>query len=339
MDKWYFKAGIESDIVFSVRVRLARNLADFPFPNKMSDEQKFDVIQKVSDAILKSEKGKDYKFVDMDKLTQVEAFSLVERHLISVNFAKNTKGRALILKEDESVSIMINEEDHIRIQCLHSGLEFEEASKEAFELEKLLGKTLNYAFDEKFGYLTECPTNLGTGMRASAMLHLPALENIGALDRLFDSVAKLGIAVRGTFGEGSKSKNSMYQISNQVTLGVSESDSVENIRLVIKQLVSKEKEARTGLENINVENRVCRSLAILKYARLLSSEELYRLLSDVRLGISLNMINLPIEKVNKLNLLYGKAGIMSFIENDSADELERDKKRAQMIRMSLDGSY
>lgn len=334
MDKWYLKDGKDSDTVFSVRIRLARNLSGFPFPNKMTDEQKFTVIQYVSDAIFKSELGKDYRFVDMDKISDVEAYSLAERHLISPEFAKNTKGRALILKNDESVSIMINEEDHIRIQCISAGLEFEKAAEAAFELDKIIGKSVDFAFDNKFGYLTECPTNLGTGMRASAMMHLPALQKIGALDRLFNSIAKLGIAVRGTFGEGSKTKSNMYQISNQVTLGISEQEAIDNINSIVGQLVIKEKEAREAFDRFRVEDAVFRALGTLKFARMISSEEFFELISDVRLGVSMGILDIPISVINELNLLNGSAGV-SFASGGNLDAETRDRKRAQILREKL----
>ena len=334
MDKWYLKNGKDADTVFSVRIRLARNLSGFPFPNKMSDEQKYSVIQKVSDAVFKSEVGKDYKFIDMDKISETEAIFLAERHLISPEFIKNTKGRALILKNDESVSVMINEEDHIRIQSIAAGLEFETACKNAFEIEKIIGNAVEYAFDKKFGYLTECPTNLGTGMRASAMLHLPALEKIGALERIFNSISKFGVAIRGTFGEGTKAKNSMYQISNQVTLGISEKESIENVENIINQLISKEKEAREAFDRFRVEDSVFRALGTLKYARMISSEEFYKLISDVRLGVSMGILNIPISVINSLNLLNGSAGVSS-LAGGNLDADTRDTKRAQNLRESL----
>lgn len=335
MDKWYLKLGEDSDTVFSVRIRLARNLHGFPFPNKMSDEQKYAVIQKVSDAIFNSEIGKDYRFIDMDKISKIEAYSLVERHVISPDFAKNTKGRALILKNDESVSIMINEEDHLRIQCVCAGLEFNSVAEKVFEIEKTIGQSVVYAFDKKFGYLTECPTNLGTGMRASAMMHLPALEKIGALERLFNSIAKMGITVRGTFGEGSKAKSSMYQISNQVTLGISESSAIENIDGIIKQLVSKEKDARESFDRFGVEDSVFRALGTLKYARMISSNEFFELISDVRLGTSMSILDISFGVINELSLLSGSAGICSIAGGD-LDAGTRDRKRAQIIRESLE---
>lgn len=334
MDKWYLKSGQDSDIVFSVRVRLARNLSGFPFPNKMTEEQKYDVIQRVADSIFNSEYANEYRFVDMDKISEVEAYSLVERHLISPEFAANRKGRALILKNDESVSIMINEEDHIRIQCISCGLEFENTIQKALSVEKIIEKNVEFAFDKKFGYLTECPTNLGTGMRASAMIHLPALQAVGALDGLFSSIAKFGLTVRGTFGEGTKAKSSMYQISNQITLGVSENESIDKIKNIVSQFVKKEKQARVAFNNVDFEDASNRALGILKYARKVTSNELFKLISDVRFGVSLGVLNVPMSIINQLSLICGSYGV-SLKNGEVIEAEERDVLRAKFIRESL----
>lgn len=334
MNKWYLSSGAKDDIVFSTRVRFARNLSDFPFPNKMTEEQKYSVIQAVSDAVLKSSSGSEYQFIDISKLNENELFSLVERHLISPQFASNPAGRALILKKDESVSIMINEEDHIRIQCIQVGLEFDKAFNEALKIEKIIGESVNYAFDSKFGYLTECPTNLGTGMRASAMIHLPALENLGALERIFNSISKFGITVRGTFGEGSQTKSSMYQVSNQITLGISEKDSIENINNIIMQLVQKEQEARESFNKVQIEDNVFRALGTLKYARMLSTDEFFALISRVRLGVSMNIIDIPISLVNELSLVCGRASVSKETEHYE-NAVARDQKRAEILRERL----
>lgn len=335
MDKWYLNHEKNDDIVFSVRVRLARNFSGFPFPNKMTDEQKFSVIQKVSDAINNSSVRKEFNFVDINKLSENELYSLVERHIISPDFAKNTKGRALILNENESVSVMINEEDHIRIQSISTGLEFSKAYEKALMIENIIGNAVEYAYDEQFGFLTECPTNLGTGMRASAMVHLPALEKVGALGELFNSIAKMGITVRGMFGEGSKSQGCMYQISNQITLGISETDAIKNIENIINQIIKKETEVRNSFDKLNIEDLVSRAFGTLKYAKLISSKEMLLLLSDVRLGVSMGILNLPISVINELNLTCGSACISSD-QSNTLTAIQRDKKRAEIIRNKLE---
>ncbi len=335
MDKWHLKSGKDFDIVFSSRIRIARNLTDFPFPNKMTDEQKFEVIQKISDCIFKSNLRSEYSFVDVNRLNEYELFALAHKHLISPEFAKNPKGRALILKHDESVSIMINEEDHIRIQSMCTGLELENSYKEALKIEQLLAERLNFAFDKKFGFLTECPSNLGTGIRASAMVHLPALEGMGALENIFNSASKMGLAIRGTFGEGTKAKSSMYQISNQVTLGVSEKEIIESVENTINRLVLNEKEARNSFEDDYVKDSSSRALGTLKYACLLSSDELYELLSKIRFGVSKNVLDIPVAVLNDINLNNSGAGICS-LHNKELDAKQRDEFRAKNVKKLLE---
>lgn len=334
MSKWYLNENKNSDIVFSSRIRIARNLKGFPFPNKMNDEQKYSVIQKVSDAVFKSELKDEFTFIDIDKISEVEAYSLVERHLISPEFASNTKGRALILKNDESLSIMINEEDHLRIQALCSGLELEKAFEDARKIEKIISENNEFSFDEQFGFLTECPTNLGTGLRASVMMHLPALEKLGVLDRIFNNISKMGVAIRGTFGEGSKPKSSMYQISNQVTLGISENKAIETINSITNQLIDKEKEARNAFDRSCLEDDVFRALGTLKFARKMSTEEMFKLISDVRIGVSMGIVDVPVSVMNKILLETGKAGIC-LDEKETLESDIRDSKRANYIRDRL----
>jgi len=335
MNKWYLKSGKDFDIVFSVRVRIARNLSQFPFPNKMNDEQKYDVIQKVSDCIFNSEFADEYTFVDVNRLKEYELFSLAHRHLISPQFAQNPEGRALILKKDESVSIMINEEDHIRIQSICTGLELQSSYVEAQKIESLLSEQLEFEFDEKLGYLTECPSNLGTGIRASAMVHLPALEGIGALENIFNSVSKMGLAIRGTFGEGSKAKSSMYQISNQITLGVSEQEIIENVENIIKKIILNEREARDTFEEDYIKDLTFRAFGTLKYAYSLSTDEMTELLSKVRFGVSKNVIDVPVGILNEISLKNSGAGICC-LRNEELDAKQRDILRAENVKKSLE---
>ncbi len=334
MDKWYLKYGFNHDLVLSVRLRIARNLVGFSFPNKMNEEEKFEVIQKISDCIFKSDFASDYTFVDVNRLKEYELFSLAHRHLISPEFAKNPSGRALIMKNDESLSIMINEEDHIRIQSVCSGLNFEDAYNEAVKIEKILEEKLDFAYDNNLGYLTECPSNLGTGIRASAMVHLPALESINALEKVFNNARKTGIAIRGTFGEGSKAKSSMYQISNQVTLGVSEYEIIENVKSVVKYLVEMEEDARNSFEKDYLRDLSCRALGVLKYSYLLSSDEMFDLLSKLRLGVSMKFIEIPITVINDIVFNNSSAAICC-LKNEELDAKQRDKIRANNIRNLL----
>lgn len=337
INKWYDISGEQSDVVVSVRVRFARNLSNYPFPNKMNLQQKNEVINKVSDAVLKSNSTdfNDFKLINMDKISKIEAYSMVERYLISPEFAEKPEGRALLLKNDESVSIMINEEDHIRIQVMSCGLSFTEAFDIATKIDTLIEGNVTYAFDKNLGYLTECPTNLGTGMRASAMLHIPALEMIGAISQLSNTISKVGLIMRGTYGEGSKAKCSLYQISNQITLGISEITAIENLQGIVNQIIDRERKARKSIEQNSLHDAVFRSFGILKYARLLTSSEFMELISRVRLGVGMGLIqDVSVETINNLILNCQSASIQNSC-GKSLEVQDRDKLRADIVREKL----
>ena len=251
--KWYEKAGNCGDVVISTRVRLARNLKQYPFPTRATDKQREAVEQKVKDALLSGNSilSKEFRFLPLESASEEEAVSLVERHIVSPEFISDRRGKAVLISEDESISIMINEEDHLRIQVLREGLSLKEAAETADRIDTLLSETLDFAYDSEFGYLTQCPTNLGTGLRASVMLHLPALTESGAMPRVSSNLSKLGLTLRGTYGEGSKITGALYQLSNQITLGLSESEAVENLRAITVQLMEEERKARSQMsENI-----------------------------------------------------------------------------------------
>ena len=221
MSKWYIEKGDQGDVVLSTRIRLARNLDEFPFPSRLDAAGKNRVNSIVKSTLFEND-GKDFSYIEMKDLTRLQAVSLAERHLISPEFASKKEGSALILSADESVSIMLCEEDHIRLQVMKAGLALEEAYDIADKLDSIIDGKVKYAFDERIGYLTQCPTNLGTAMRASVMLHLPALTRCGQISRLANTVSKLGLTIRGAYGEGSQPKGDIYQISNQITLGITE---------------------------------------------------------------------------------------------------------------------
>ncbi len=336
MLKWY-EEGVKTDVVVSSRIRLARNLKKYPFPNKLSLEQKFEVIQVISDAILKSGDPSvaGFRFIDMDKISKFDAYAMAERHLISPDFAENGQGRALILSEDESVSIMINEEDHVRIQVMVPGFDLMTAYKRADQIDRILEQHVEIAFDENLGYLTECPTNLGTGMRASAMLHIPALQSIGAVGQIANTVSKIGLTMRGTFGEGSEVKCDMYQLSNQVTLGISEQAAIENLQGIIRQIVERERESRNNIDHDRLEDVVFRALGILKSARLLSGDELLQLISRVRLGVEMDMIkDIGFDVLNTLTFNCQSAALQAQ-SGGPLDADTRDKMRARIVREKL----
>ncbi len=336
MNKWYLSAGSEADTVVSTRIRLARNLAGIPFPSHMTDDQLAQVNQTVRDALFSDkEASQRFKYIEMETLPDITAMSMVERHIISPNFAENRRGKVLLLSSDESVSIMLCEEDHIRIQVMRAGLALDEAYAEADRIDDLLGQHLKYAFNERLGYLTECPTNLGTGLRASLMLHLPALEASGAVNRLAATVSKIGLTVRGTYGEGSKASASMYQISNQVTLGISERAAVDNLKSIASQAIAQERGLRSSLDPDAIEDAAWRALGTLKFARSISSEEFMGLISKVRLGISMGIItDVSLSTAEELIISAGAASIQA-AKGEPLEAAERDKLRADLARERL----
>ncbi len=336
-NKWYDQSGELGDIVVSTRVRLARNLKEYPFPHKLDPESKRAVCRKVRDALKNggSAIADDFDYIEMDKLSDVQAQSLVEKHLASREFAASREGRALLLKKDESVSIMLCEEDHIRIQVMAAGLALKQAYDIADKIDTLLDSELHFAFDAKLGYLTVCPTNIGTGMRASLMLHLPMLQAAGGIDQLVSAVSKVGLTLRGSYGEGTAATGALYQLSNQITLGIDERSALQNLEAVASQVMEKEKQARLSADKTLIEDAVFRSLGILKYARRLTSEELSTHLSNVRMGVSMGIIkDVTVEKINTIFSEYQPAGLI-MLDPEAASPEKRDILRAKLIREEL----
>lgn len=334
--KWYQQSGTEGDVVISTRIRLARNLSNTPFPAGLSAEQKREVSNKVHDALSKSGLVSDYDYLQMNNMPPRDAMSMVERHLISPEFAQCIDGSTLFLKKDESASIMVNEEDHIRIQVMRPGFDLDEAYREADSIDTQLDEQLHFAFDDRLGYLTQCPTNLGTGMRASIMLHLPALQERGAIQQLANTVSKLGLTIRGLYGEGSKSEGAIYQLSNQVTLGISEQAAIENLKGIAAQIIREERVGRDSLRtDPRFEDRVWRSLGLLQTARLLSHDEFMKLISNLRIGVSLGLVpDIGLDTISSLICDAQPATIMANARRDM-EPAERDNERAQMVRQRL----
>jgi protein arginine kinase len=330
------------DVAISSRVRLARNLSEFPFPYKMSREQAEKVVQKVKNAVFNSSASivKDLLFIDMQSLNPLDKQALVEKHLISPEMVQNNSGNGVILSKDEKVSILVNEEDHLRIQCLFSGIQLENAWQLCKSVDEILEEKVDYAFRSDYGYLTCCPTNIGTGIRASAMLHLPALVMTGYIREILEACSKLGVAVRGIYGEHSEALGNMFQISNQVTLGQSEEEIVSNINNVACQVIEQEKTLRNELYKQNsyrFEDMVYRSFGLFSNARVISTEESLKLLSDVRLGVCMGIIkDVDIETLNKIMLLIQPANLQK-ASNRALSADERDIKRAEIIRSKLAG--
>ncbi len=335
LTKWYEKAGNCGDVVCSTRVRLARNLKQYPFPSRATIKQREAVEQKVKDALLSGNSilSKEFRFLPLESASEEEAVSLVERHIVSPEFISDRRGKAVLISEDESISIMVNEEDHLRIQVLREGLSLKEAAETADRIDTLLSETLDFAYDPEFGYLTQCPTNLGTGMRASVMLHLPALTENGAMPRISSNLSKLGLTIRGTYGEGSKIIGALYQLSNQITLGLSENEAIENLRSITVQLMEEERKARSQMsENIAWQGFPAPPGRVLKTARVLSSSEFMELLSYIRFGLSTGVLQgVSTEELNTLMVNAQPATLMAKA-GKQLDENQRDVLRANMAR-------
>ncbi len=321
-------------VVISSRIRLARNLADYPFPCRMTEAQRAEVAEKVRLAV--KNLPEEFLFVSMDSLNELDTVAMVERHLISPDFADSCKGRALAVTKDESISIMINEEDHLRIQVIKPGLSLAEAYEIADRIDTALDRELHFAFDKKLGYLTQCPTNLGTGMRASVMMHLCALGESHAVSRIAGNLAKLGFVIRGTYGEGSGASSSLYQLSNQVTLGISEKSAIENLMNICNQLTESELNTRSRLmESMEFQDKISRSMGILLTARLITQAEAVKLLSNVRMGITEGIIdNVTVDTIDKLMISIQPASLMR-AHGKKLTPSERDKARAELIRETL----
>lgn len=322
-----------SEVAVSTRIRLARNLEDFAFPVRLTEKDKKTLCDKVTEA-LKS--IMDFDRIDMENLTKTQAVSLVEQHLISPEFISSPVGKTLLLSKDREVSIMINEEDHIRLQVIKSGLCLSEAYALADEIDTKLSEKLKFAFSEKLGYLTQCPTNLGTGMRASVMLHLPALQKSRALGRISSNLSKLGLTIRGIYGESTEPAGALYQLSNQVSLGISEKSAIDNLKNITTELVTQEVKARDRiLSDIEVVDTVSRSLGILKTARLINHSEAMNLLSNVRLGVAQKLIeSLSTDSIDKLICEIQPGNILERYGADISVR-ERDIKRADFLRERL----
>lgn len=334
MNKWYIENGEQGDIVISTRIRLARNLEDYPFPCRLTAKGKEKVCEEIKNAVLADDKW-GFSFADMKDFTRSQVISLAERHLISPEFASDRAGRGLLLTDDEAISIMLCEEDHIRLQVMMSGLALKESYSVADKLDSLIGSKLNFAYDDRIGYLTQCPTNLGTAMRASVMLHLPALTRCGQIGRLASTVSKLGLVIRGAFGEGSSPKGDIYQLSNQITLGISEEAALDNLQSITLQLISQERSAAEKLlENPAEEDKIFRAMGILQNARVLSGDEFMELASLIRMGISNKSIDFDITKLNELIVRVQPATINASEGKDLTSQ-QRDIIRAKWVRETL----
>jgi len=341
--RWMKADGPESDVVVSSRVRVARNLAGIPFPQLLNAEKAAEVIHAVRLAVENKEAWEmtgELEISALSELSPVDRQILVDKHLISPDLLNNFQNKAVVLRDDEVISIMVNEEDHLRIQCLLPGLQLKEAWDIVNAVDDGLEKTLEYAFSEKLGYLTSCPTNVGTGVRASVMLHLPGLKLTNQLGGILGVIGKLGLTVRGLYGEGTNALGDLFQISNQITLGQPEGEIINNLISVTRQILAQEKTARGVIYKDRreaIEDRVYRAYGILKYARILSSEEAMRLFSDLRLGLGLKITpEIPLRLLNELMVKISPAFLMKTAGREMSS-YERDVFRAGLIRKEFEG--
>src|SRR5438477_127932 len=275
--EWLSGNGPQQDIVISSRVRLARNVASYPFMSKANRLQRTELHRLCREHLIHLAAGRSVFYVDMEKTDEVDRQLLVERHLISKQHAAGEGSRGVSVSNDEAVSVMVNEEDHLRLQVLRSGLQLKEAWAEADRLDDALQENIDFAFSQRFGFLTACPTNLGTGLRVSVMLHLPALKLTGDIEKVFRAAKDMHLAVRGLYGEGTEAIGDFYQISNQTTLGRAESEILHEFNdVIIPRIIMAEVAARQVLESerpLALDDKIGRAIGVLKYARLLSSEE------------------------------------------------------------------
>ncbi|MBI2823888.1 MAG: protein arginine kinase [Planctomycetia bacterium] len=322
----------------SSRIRLARNLADFPFITRANAGDRAEIERVLRERILAIKDGGPMTYVDVNKLQGLDRQFLVERQLISREHAEAEGARGVVIAENEQVSLMINEEDHLRIQVIQSGLNLDNAWQTINRIDDLVEQQVTYAFSDKLGYLTACPTNVGTGMRVSVMLHLPALVITRQIDKLFRSLQKISLAVRGLYGEGSQAMGDFYQISNQITLGRTETDLVKQVGDVVPTIIDYERKARDFLireSHENLHDRVSRAYGILRTAQTISSEETMHLLSSVRMGVNLGLIHdLEIPTVNKL-FIYTQPAHLQKITGGELDTADRNIERARYLRRLL----
>lgn len=338
--EWLKGTGPESDVVISSRIRLARNLVQFPFLSQATPQQTQRVLDIVGETLANVPMTSKLSLVDLSKADEVDRSLLVERHLISRELADGDWPRGVAFSDTETMSVMINEEDHLRTQVLHSGLELSDTWHQIDQLDDALEQKLDFAFSAQLGYLTACPTNVGTGIRVSVMLHLPALVITREIEKVFQAVAKVNLAVRGLYGEGTQASGDFYQVSNQRTLGKSEEQIISNIESVVPRVVEYEKIARNKLLAENrptLEDRVWRAYGQLKTARTISSEETMHLLSAVRMGVNIGLItDLSMNAINQL-FIHTQPAHLQELRGEVLDPDERNVERAEYIRSRLNG--
>jgi protein arginine kinase len=336
--EWLRGTGPNSHIVMSSRMRLARNLEKLPFSQWATKHVQDEVLSTILEAARAVPQLKDAFFVKLKDASEIDRLFFVERHLMSPEHTTDVDYKALIVDKNEVISIMVNEEDHLRMQVLQSGFSLREAWRIIDTLDSELSKRLPFAYSAKWGYLTACPTNTGTGLRGSVMLHLPALVFTGQIEKVLQATAKLGLNIRGLFGEGSEATGNVFQVSNQVSLGRTEEDIIDSIERIINQIIIREEVTRKTIISKNKEalaDRVWRAYGTLKSAHIITSNETIALLSAIRLGVDLGIVkNLDRRMINELFILIQPAHLQK-LEGKALDSNQRDIKRADLIREKI----
>ncbi len=330
---WYLEDGKDSDVVVSSRVRIARNIAGKKFVSTASDEELKDVLMTIKNSNIDS----DLHFINLSDLDELMQNSLVEKRVISRDLLE-MKETGILLNDAEDISIMINEEDHLRIQVMKPGFNLDEALSDAIRVDEKISSKINYAYNDKYGFLTACPTNLGTGLRASVMLHLPALRLTGKIEKVLEVVNKVNLNVRGVYGEGTEAIGDLYQVSNKISLGVTEEEIVENVKLIVQKLIEQERKAREYLKNQGetFEDKISRTYGNLVYARKMTYSECAKIISIVRLGISMGIITeIDNKKLNKISILTKPATLQKYLKKELSAE-ERDIERAKVIKQIIE---
>ncbi len=336
MANWYLQNGKESDVVVSSRVRLSRNLNDFNFLNRCSKEKQEEILEKIKEIV--PSLGYGLKFLKLDDLDEITILSLVEKHLISPEFAvKNKNAKAIIINDEENICIMLNEDDHIKMQVFSAGQELENIMNLVVELDEKLGEMVEYAYNKNFGYLTASPVDIGTGMKASVIVHLPALTLTGNLSKVLRVVNNLGMSIKGVYGEGSQNYGDLYQISNNQTIGITEKEIIANVKNITEKIIEQERTARKYLckNEIELRDMVYRAFGVLTYASKLGTEECRKLLSEVKMGVDLGILNeIDDGKVRKLELYTNPGNLQKYV-GKALDGYERELKRAEIIKQII----
>ncbi len=363
INEWFDGSGPLADIVISSRIRLARNLADYKFLSRCSNSEKSEILDKLRDIMMSLDLGDKVFYVSVDKAPTLNKHFLVERHLISRHHAFGKGPRGVVIAEREFFTAMINEEDHLRIQVLKAGCQLSDCARQINRIDDMIEEKVDFAFSPRYGYLTACPTNVGTGIRVSVMLHLPALKMTDQIEKFFNTAKDMNLAVRGLFGEGTEAASDLYQLSNQATLGVSESDIVSRFeKTIIPEIIEYENAARSQLlskQSDVLDDKISRAMALLQNAHLISSQEALFLLSHLRLGINMHEhMGASTPAIEKLRALCGagdepgKASALSIATinrlfmltlpahlqlnyGKPLDSTHRDALRAQIIRSAL----